>query len=238
MGRQRSLSVGTAASDVAEGQGRVIRLLSSLQRKKERSDVRSLRGIFALGLLNIGMGLCALITEAVTKLKYPKSSAALLSIESAGIFVGCFAVIAGLFAVLAWKISASGHKSCLISFIKGFCNFMTICSLITFCLSLVALGIYTTLRDWQRKVSPFLHLEQRFVKKIGREDLGFPEGYLEELVILKSCSMSFHLLIFLTCAFSSIFCLFNLYINSLPNFGGCADVIKTAGKMLTLPRRG
>ena len=53
------------------------------------------------------------------KLKYPKSSAALLSIESAGIFVGCFAVIAGILGVLAWRISESGYKGCLIKFLKG-----------------------------------------------------------------------------------------------------------------------
>ncbi|OQV18636.1 hypothetical protein BV898_07265 [Hypsibius exemplaris] len=230
--RKRSASEGNLAVDCRDqDQGRLVRLLNSLQRKKERSIVRSVRGIFALGMINVMMGACAFFTEVITKIKYPNASAALLSIESAGMLVAFFAVLTGLLSILTGKtsISKSGHKPWVVKLLKSFANFTALCSFGAFGLSLCALSIYTTLHDLQHKVSPFLHFERRFVKLIDRDDLAFPMGYLEELVILKSCAMSFHLLVFLTSLFTVIFSLFNLYVNSMPNFGGCADVIKTVG---------
>ena len=176
------------------------------------------------------------ISRFVAKLKYPRASAALLSIEAAGIFVGCFSMLSGVLGILTWKIAQSGHKSCLVKFHKTLCNLNIACSFGLFCLSLVALGIYTTLRDWQRKVSPFLAFEAKVVKRLGREELGFPQHYLEELVVLKSCSMSFHLMIFLTSAFTSIFCLFNIYVGSMPDFGNCASALTAVGNTLSLKR--
>ncbi|GAV09470.1 hypothetical protein RvY_19009 [Ramazzottius varieornatus] len=239
MTRFRSQSLGTVPGTietVEEGQGRVVRMLNRLQRRKDRSDVRSIRGILGLGIFSVVFGLMALCVEATTKVKYPRASAALLSIEAAGIFVGCFSMLSGVLGIFTWKIAQSGHKSCLVKFHKTLCNFNIACSFGLFCLSLVALGIYTTLRDWQRKVSPFLAFESKVVKRLGHEELGFPQQYLEELVVLKSCSMSFHLLIFLTSAFTSIFCLFNIYVGSMPDFGNCASALTAVGNTLSLKR--
>lgn len=170
------------------------------------------------------------------KLHYPRASAALLSVESGGIFVGSFAMVNGILGIITWKISASGHKSCLVRCCQSLSKFNALCSLGIFALALIAFGIYRTFRDWQVKLSAYIKIEQKMASKLGREELAWPTHVLEELVVLKIVTFSFHLVIFLTSLINSVFCLFNVYINSLPNFGGCAEVVSTAGKMLTFSR--
>ena len=170
------------------------------------------------------------------KLKHPHASAALLSIEVVGIAVGVCATLQGILGIVSWRMSQFGHKVCLVRMLKSFCTLVLVGSFIAFCLCLIAFGIYTTLRDWQRKVSPFLNFQKSIVKKIGREDLGFNLEILEELAVLKAAAFSFHLIVLVATGFTSLFCLLNGYVSSMPDFGGCAEALTAAGRMVTLKR--
>ncbi|GAV03341.1 hypothetical protein RvY_13781 [Ramazzottius varieornatus] len=153
--------------------------------------------------------------------------------ETAGIFVGSLSITNGILALTLWKTSRRQPKLWLLRLHKSLCNFNLCCALAMFCLSLVALGILTTLRDWQKGVAPLLVFHDDLMKFFKRADLTFPYEYLEELTILRGMSMSFHLLIFLTSLCTSLFCLFNLCVAGLPNFGGIAESVSSFGSVMS-----
>ncbi|XP_055328414.1 uncharacterized protein LOC129581405 [Paramacrobiotus metropolitanus] len=231
-----SSSINSIAQNAAEKQGRLIRMFRSLQRKKDRSDRRSVRLMFALSVISLTVGMATVCVETTSKLKYPRASAAFLWLESVGIFVGCFAMVNGALGIFTWKISSSGHKKCLIGCVQSLSKFNAISSLCAFGLTLIVYGVYSTLRDWQKKLLPYIKVEQNLAHQLGKEELAWPEHVLEELVVIKVVTFSFHVVIFLVSVINSVCCLFNLYINTLPNFTGCAEMISTAGKMLTWSR--
>ncbi|XP_055328382.1 uncharacterized protein LOC129581387 [Paramacrobiotus metropolitanus] len=221
---------GGSLRSVAENQGRLIRLFRLLQRQKAYSLKVSLDGILGLAIVSCALGVATLITEAIMKLKHPIASAALLSIESPGLFVACLSLLNGATGAVIWKVSRQEHRPTLTKLHKSLHNLNLACSFGLFALSLIAVGIYATLRDWQHKLLPMIHLQQQMVKVIGQDELSWPEGVLEEIYILKMVGMNCHLLIFITSAMSSVFCAVNLFVGGLPNYGACADAISVAYK--------